>query len=203
MTEWVSQSEAVRLLADLGDNISQQALSQYLKGHPEVVRRDQGPGRSQLIDWNALKKSRGTRASRGPASQAQLPLSELMPAPTMPPERTPERSGETVDLSARRARADTDRAEFEARRARILAEQAEGKLISRDDAVSAFTASGIALTRAFEEGRLVAVDDIRAAPERREALLAMKAYERKVRVAFVQALRDVAANAVVEVVATE
>lgn len=203
MTEWVSQSEAVRLLADLGDTISQQALSQYLKGHPEVVRRDQGPGRSQLIDWDALKKSRGTRASRGPASQAQLPLVQPLPAPILPPERTPERSGETVDLSARRARADTDRAEFEARRARILAEQAEGKLISRDDAVSAFTASGIALTRAFEEGRLVAVDDIRAAPERREALLAMKAYERKVRVAFVQALREVAMNAVVEVAATE
>lgn len=203
MTEWVSQSEAVRLLADLGDTISQQALSQYLKGHPEVVRRDQGPGRSQLIDWNALKKSRGTRTSRGPASQAPLPQSEPPAPPMLPLERPPERSGETVDLSARRARADTDRAEFEARRARILAEQAEGKLISRDDAVSAFTAAGIALTRAFEEGRLVSVDDIRAAPERRDALLAMKAYERKVRLAFVQALREIASDAVSEVVAAE
>ena len=189
MTEWVSQAEAVRLLEELGDKISQPALSQYLKGHPEVVRRDGGPGRAQQIDWNSLKTSRATRSSRGPASQAALALPE--------PEarRSPAKSEETIDLSARRARADTDKAESDARRARILADEAEGRSIPKDVAINAFITAGLALTRAFEENRARAVDAIRASVDPREGSAAMREYETAVRTAFANALTDFAASA--------
>lgn len=75
-TEWVSQSEAVRLLAARDDEISQPALSQYLKKHPEVARQDGGPGKAQLIDFGSLVRSRATRRGRGPASMP-TPVQDL------------------------------------------------------------------------------------------------------------------------------
>lgn len=189
MTQWVTQAEAVRLLADLGDTISQQALSLYLKGHPEVVREQNG--RSVRIDWDSLKRSRGTRSARGPASQSPL-FEEAEPTrPTETALRAP-RDPEAADLSARRARADTDRAESDARRAKILAAEAEGRVIGRDAAINAFVTAGIALVRAMEEGRVLAVDEIRAAVDNRSALQAMKVYERNLRTTFANTLTDFA-----------
>lgn len=188
MTEWVSQSEAVKLLAGLGDSISQPALSQFLKGHPEVERKDQGPGRGMLIDFAALKRARATRLSRGPAS---APAGELQLVPPEPPRSDPDRDF-TADLSKRKAKADTESAEFNARRARILAEEAEGRLIDKDVAVRAFMASGVALLRSMEEGRRKAVDEIRAARDSREADIAMRKHETAMRAAFANALAELA-----------
>lgn len=188
MTQWVTQSEAVRLLADLGDRISQQALSLYLKGHPEVVREVEG--RSVKVDWASLRQSRGTRTSRGPASHT--PLFDPEPARAVEALPRPPKDREAADLSARRARADTDRAESDARRARILAEEAEGRVISRDTAVNVFVTAGIALVRAMEEARVLAVDEIRAATDTRGALLAMQRHERSIRTAFANSLTEFA-----------
>lgn len=190
MTQCVTQAEAVRLLADLGDTISQQALSLYLKGHPEVVREQHG--RSVKIDWESLRRSRGTRNARGPASQS--PLFEVETEPTKPTETAPRapRDPEAIDLASRRARADTDRAESDARRAKILAAEAEGRVIGRDAAINAFVTAGIALVRAMEESRVLAVDEIRAAVDNRAALQAMKTYERNLRTTFANALTDFA-----------
>lgn len=192
-TVWVSQAEAVRLLADLGDPISQQALSLYLKGHPEVIRSVEG--RSVRIDWESLKTSRATRSARGPASSA------VAAGPLFAPEPSPTHGGAKAsaprdpvanDLSARRAQADTQRAESDARTAKIKADEAEGRVINRDAAVNAFVTAGIALVRAMEEGRVLAVDEIRAAADTREALAAMQRHERSMRTAFANSLTEFA-----------
>lgn len=192
-TVWVSQAEAVRLLADLGDPISQQALSLYIKGHPEVVRKVEG--RSVRIDWESLKTSRATRSARGPAAVA------VVAGPLFAPEPSPTHGGakasaprDTVanDLSARRAHADTQRAESDARTAKIKADEAEGRVINRDAAVNAFVTAGIALVRAMEEGRVLAVDEIRGAADTRAALAAMQRNERAMRTAFANSLTEFA-----------
>jgi len=191
MTQWVSQAEAVRLLADHGDKISQQALSQYLDKHPEVTTKREG--RRVSIDWESLKVSRGTRAARGPASQSLFEIPAATPvAVTAPTETKPTRDPEAVALSARKARADTDRAESDARRAKILADEAEGRVFNRDTVVNAVTTAAIALVRAMEERRVLAVDEIRAAPDTRTALVAMQKHEREVRTAFANALTEFA-----------
>lgn len=194
MTEWVSQSDAVKLLAALGDKISQPALSQFLKGHPEVERQDQGPGRGMLINFDALKQARATRLSRGPAS---APVGELQLVPVA--QERSAASGETdaakdfsVELGRRKAKADTETAEFNSRRARILAEEAEGRLIDKDLAVQAFMAAGVALMRAMEEGRRKVVDDIRAARDSRTADMALADYQTAMRAAFANSLADLA-----------
>jgi hypothetical protein len=197
MTEWVSQSQAVRLLEALGDKISQPALSQFLKGHPEVERKDQGPGRGMLIDFDALKGARSTRISRGPASVpgGELPLAPPVAVSAPPPAEgrapDPEREA-SVLLSRRKAVADTETAEFNSRRARILAQEAEGRLLDKAVAMQAFMAAGAALVRALEDGRRKAVDSVRAAKSSREADLAMRAHEHAVRAAFAEALKDLA-----------
>ena len=202
-TLWVSQADAVQLLADAGDKISQQALSEYLKKHPEVAKRQEG--RRIWVHWLSLKSSRATRAARGPASQA--PLLDMAhepaaPAPSEAPSEAPK--GRIVDpLAARRAEADTARSEAEARRARVLADEAEGRVISRDTAVNAFTSAGIALVRAMEEARMVAVDEVRAANDVREAVLAMRKYENLVRAAFANRLTEFAVAAEPELAAAE
>lgn len=194
MTEWVSQSEARKLLADLGDVISQPALSQYLAGHPEITREEGGPGRPTKIDWHALKQSRSTRTSRGPASEpAAAPRLPLMPPAGGPAAVVRDRPRD--ELSERRAKADTDRAEFDARRARIQAEEAEGRLIPREKATGAFMAAGAALVTAQEEGRRGLIDKIRAAPDARSADLALRSYETAVRTAFATSLTEFAALA--------
>lgn len=173
--EWVSQADAVKLLAELGDVISQPALSQYLKGHPEVGREELGPGKGVRIDFASLRQSRETRRARGPSSEP---------------------SGGEVnvgdELSRRRAKADTETAEHNARRARILADIADGTAVRRDVAESAFRAAGAALVRAMEERRRLAVEAVRLAPDLRAADLEMRAYERAVRGAFAAALTDLA-----------
>jgi len=184
---WVSQADALRLLGELGDRISQQGLSQYLKGHPEVNR--QVEGRTVRIDWTSLRNSRATRTGRGPAQAPALgPLFEEERAAAPAGNRDPAKD----ELSARRARADTERAESDARRAAVLAAEAEKQVVNRDAATNAIVAAGIALLRAMEERRVLAVDEIRAAPDTREALIAMKRHEREIRTRFANALTDLA-----------
>ena len=202
-TLWVSQADAVQLLADAGDKISQQALSEYLKKHPEVAKRHEG--RRVWVHWPSLKASRATRASRGPASQAPLLDMAREPGPELPAEAPAEAPRvKIVDpLAARRAEADTARSEAEARRAKVLADEAEGRVISRDTAVNAFTSAGIALVRAMEEARMVAVDEVRAANDVREAVLAMRKYENQVRAAFANRLTAFAEAVEPELAAAE
>lgn len=201
MTEWVSQSEAVRLLSAAGDKISQPALSQYLKGHPEVPCEAAAPGKAQKVDFHALKRSRETRNGRGPSSAPLLDLGD----PEQPPAPAAEtrRGGPRDELGERKAVADTQRAEFDARRARILAEEAEGRLISRDVATAAFMSAGVALTRALEEGRRTLIDDLRSAPDARAAATVMRDYERAVRTGFANALAEFAAAADPQTAAAE
>ena len=188
--QWVSQADAVQLLAAAGDKISQQALSEYLKKHGEVATRKEG--RRSWVHWPSLKTSRATRTSRGPASQAPL----FDEARTMEPPAASEPAPARVTnvFGDRRAQADTERAEADARRARVLADEAEGRVINRDTAVNAFTTAGIALVRAMEEARMVAVDEVRAANDVREAVLAMRKYEALVRSALANSLTDFAAS---------
>lgn len=187
MTEWVSQAEALRVLAEAGDAISQPALSQYLKTHGEVPRKDGGAGKPTLIDIQALLASRESRRTRGPASA---------------PERTadPDPDAKPINpLGDRKARADVDRAEADARRARILADEAEGRTIPKDVAVAAFMTAGVELTRAMEEQRRAVVEAMRAARDPREADLAMRAYERAVRAAFSHSLANLAEAEIAQV----
>lgn len=185
---WVSQADAVQLLADAGDRISQQALSEYLKKHPEVAKRQEG--RRIWVHWPSLKASRATRSARGPSSQA--PLLDLAREPTTEAPAEAPRAKIIDPLGARRAEADTARSEAEARRARVLADEAEGRVINRDTAVNAFTTAGIALVRAMEERRMAAIDEVRAANDVREAVLAMRKHENAVRAAFANALTEFA-----------
>jgi hypothetical protein len=190
MTQWVSQSDAAKMLGDLGDPISQPALSQYLKLHGEVPRQAAGPGKAQLVDFAALRQSRETRRGRGPSNASEQPEMPLE-APEIPVPRDPVRN----ELGDRRAKADLDRAESDARRARVQADEAEGLVINRDTAVHAFRSAAVALNSAFDQGRRAAVEAIRAAKDAREADLAMRAYERAVRAAFASALTDIVAVA--------
>lgn len=193
MTEWVSQSEARRLLASMGDSISQPALSQYLAGHPEVARQDLGPGKPQLVDFAALKRSRATRMSRGPSSTPLLDLAAEAETPA--PVAASAQPRQRDELGERKAQADTQRAEFDARRARILAEEAEGALIRREEAVSAFMAIGVAVVRALEDGKRQLIEDVRAADDIRAADLVMRKYIRAVRAALASDLTTQAALA--------
>ncbi len=200
---WVSQADAVQLLADAGDKISQQALSEYLKKHPEVAKRQEG--RRIWVHWPSLKSSRATRASRGPASQAPLLDMAREPGPELPVEAPSDAPRvKIVDpLAARRAEADTARAEAEMRRARVLADEAEGRVINRETAINAFTSAGIALVRAMEEARMVAVDEVRAANDVREAVLAMRKYENLLRASFANSLSEFATASTPELAAAE
>lgn len=191
MTEWVSQSEARRLLESMGDRISQPALSQYLAGHPEVQRQALGPGKPQLIDFAALKQSRATRNSRGPSSTPLLDLAGEASAPETAPAPSPV-GRQRDELGERKAVADTQRAEFDARRARILAEEAEGRLIPRDEAVSAFMEIGVAVVRTLEDGKRQLIEDVRAAADIRAADMVMRKYIRAVRAALASDLTQVA-----------
>lgn len=203
--EWVSQSDAVRLLAERNDQISQPALSQYLKGHPEVQRRDQGPGKGMLIDFAGLVRSRATRRGRGPSSVpapvhmletpppvgfflTPPPASESVPPP--PPEGREDTF--SADLSKRKALADTETAEFNARSAKMRAMELEGRLIDKDLTRMAFQSAAVALLRALEDNRRRTVDDIRVARDGREADQVMRKYETTVRAAFASALSDLA-----------
>ncbi|PHY20918.1 hypothetical protein [Caulobacter sp. BP25] len=206
---WVSQTEAVRLLAERGDEISQPALSQYLKKHPEVARQDQGPGKPTRIDFPSLVRSRATRRGRGPSSTPtpvqDLPLGDAPPlvlvasqpdaataadAPASDP--PPRDSTFSNELAKRKAIAETETAEFNARSARIRAQELEGRLIDKDVAQLAFQAAGVALMRAMEDNRRRTLDDIRVARDGREADQAMRKYETTVRAAFASALSDLA-----------
>lgn len=189
---WVSQAEAIGLLAAYGDKISQPALSQYLKGHPEVVRKQDG--RSVLIDWESLRTSRSTRASRGPAeAPAETLILDVEPSPTHGSGKPASvRDPIASDLSARRAQADTTRAEDDARLAKIKADMAEGRVIDRAAAENAFVTAAVALVRAMEEGRVLAVDEIRGAADTRAALAAMQRHERAMRTAFANSLTEFA-----------
>lgn len=206
--EWVSQSDAVRLLAERNDQISQPALSQYLKGHPEVERRDQGPGKGMLIDFAGLVRSRATRRGRGPASvpvpvhlvqdppPAELELTPPPSAPVKDPEQSrepePKEATFSSELSKRKAIADTETAEFNARSARQRALEMEGRLIDKDVARMAFQSAGAALVRALEDNRRRTIDEIRFARDGREADLVMRKYETTLRAAFASALTDLA-----------
>ncbi|MDR7232283.1 hypothetical protein J2X45_003389 [Caulobacter sp. BE264] len=213
-TEWVSQSEAVRLLAARQDEISQPALSQYLKKHPEVARKDLGPGKAQMIDFASLVRSRATRRGRGPSSTPtpvhQLPIGEtptlnLVVAAVEPEaEEKPSREATfSTELAKRKAIADTETAEFNARSAKIRAQELEGRLIDKDQVSLAFQAAGVALLRAMEDKRRGVVDAIRAAQDARGADQAMRTYERDVRAAFAHALNDLALAAQPEALAAQ
>lgn len=195
MSEWVSQREALRLLKALGDDISQPALSQYMAKHPEVKRQSDGPGRPMRIEWESLKTSRISRRSRGPAEAPLLetPAAEAV-TETAPEQTTPAAKPDPgrSELSDRKAQADVSRSESDARRARILADEAEGRLIPRDVAVNAFMSAGTALVRSMEEKRRGLVDAIRASRDTREADLAVRSYETAVRQAFAGALNELA-----------
>jgi hypothetical protein len=188
MTEWVSQAEARRLLGELGDAVSQPGLSQYLAGHPEVIRESAGQGKAMKIDWESLKLSRQSRRSRGPA---EAPLLDVpAPEPKVEAARPEPIRNEMGD---RKAAADVSRAESDARRARILADEAEGRMLPRQAAANAFIAAGAALVRTLEEQRRPLIDAVRAARDHREADLAVKAYERTLRAKFASSLADLAA----------
>lgn len=213
-TEWVSQTEAVKLLAERADEISQPALSQYLKKHPEVARRDGGPGKAQLIDFASLVRSRATRRGRGPSSMPtpvqDLPIEtppvlELTPSASLPESPPPSdpapepaqavdtgESSFSRDLSKRKAVADTETAEFNARSAKMRALEMEGRLIDKDLAKAAFQSAAVALLRALEDNRRRTVDDIRVARDGREADQVMRKYETSVRAAFASAVSDLA-----------
>lgn len=190
---WVSQADAVTLLAGTGDKISQQALSAYLKKHTEVATRSEG--RRIYVHWPSLRTSRATRNARGPASQGALFEAPTTMEPAAPQEAAqPSIRAQVYDtFGHRRAQADTDRAEADARRAKVLADEAEGRVISRDTAINAFTTAGIALVRAMEEARMGVVDAVRAAPDARGAVMAMQNHEKAVRTAFANALSEYAA----------
>lgn len=213
-TEWVSQSEAVRLLAARQDEISQPALSQYLKKHPEVARKDLGPGKAQMIDFASLVRSRATRRGRGPSSTPtpvqELPIGEtptlnlVVAPPRVEAEEPPSREATfSNELSKRKAIADTETAEFNARSAKIRAQELEGRLIDKDQVTQAFQAAGVALLRAMEDKRRGVVDAIRAAQDARGADQAMRSYEREVRAAFAHALNDLALAAQPEALAAQ
>lgn len=213
-TEWVSQSEAVRLLAARQDEISQPALSQYLKKHPEVARKDLGPGKAQMIDFASLVRSRATRRGRGPSSTPtpvqELPIGEtptlnlVVSAAPAEAEEPPSREATfSSELSKRKAIADTETAEFNARSAKIRAQELEGRLIDKDQVTLAFQAAGVALLRAMEDKRRGVVDAIRAAQDARGADQAMRSYERDVRAAFAHALNDLALAAQPEALAAQ
>lgn len=202
-TEWVSQSEAVRLLAARQDEISQPALSQYLKKHPEVARKDLGPGKAQMIDFASLVRSRATRRGRGPSSTPtpvqELPIGEtptlnlvVTPAPAEAEEPPSREATFSTELAKRKAIADTETAEFNARSARMRALEMEGRLIDKGLVEGVFKSAAAALLQAFEQNRRRSLDEIRAASDARAAEKALRDYETTVRAAFASSLSDLA-----------
>lgn len=200
MDGWLSLADAARALSDSGDRISRPGLSQYLNTHPEVPRRSEGPGLPVYVDFAALRLSRQTRRGRGPNSSASAELVSFSSAPAnelaaQPLQKLPAPEGNLDPLAQRKAKADTERAESEARRAAVLAAEAEGRSIRKEVAVSAFRAAGVALARTLEEKRASAIEALASPLAARAADLAMRAYEREVRAAFAASLMDIAASA--------
>jgi hypothetical protein len=110
-----------------------------------------------------------------------------------PPEPKPE---VVVDeFGRRKAKADVDRAESEARRSRVLADEAEGRVINRDVAINAFRTVGAAIVQAFEQHRRQAVEELLAAKTEREAAIVMKGHERRIRQALAGSLSQIADQA--------
>lgn len=196
MTEWVSQGDAVKLLASDGDAISQPALSQYLNGHQEIPRQAGGPGRPTMIDLEALRSSRATRRSRGPASGPTGELNLLPPPPAPEPVAidpdAAAHSAMRTGFADRKSQADVQRAEAEARLSEIRARAAAGDFIAKAEAVAFARAVAVALVKAMEQRRHVAISEIRAAKDPREAAMAMEKHEQAIRAALASALADLA-----------
>lgn len=168
-TLWLSQGDAARRLCEEGDQVSRTALVRYLANHGEVPTRCDGPGKPVFVDFAALKASRERVVARKPdAAAAPEPV-----AASLPP-----RSPEFVE---RQRAATLETEEQKARLARIRADEAEGKIVRRDEAVAAFRSIAATLVQGFDARRRKICQRIRAASDLRGAEIAMREEEADLR----------------------
>lgn len=172
-TLWLSQGDAARRLCEEGDTVSRSALVRYLANHAEVPTKSEGPGKPVYVDFAALKASRSRAAVRKPDPVAPAP-SPAEPAASSFVPKTPE-------FVERQRQAQLDRDEQAARLARLKADEAEGKIIRRDEAIAAFRSIAAILVQGFEARRRKIVGRIRAATDTRGAEIAMRDEEADLR----------------------
>jgi hypothetical protein len=131
------------------------------------------------VDFLSLKRSRETRAARGPAS---APSADAVPELPSPPAAAV--SAFRPDLARRKAEADTSRSELEARTAALRVGEADGRLIQRSRATAAMMEAGVGLIRAFEECRRDLIAEVREAADVESAEVAVARFEDRMRAAL-------------------
>lgn len=123
--EWISITEAAVRLTEAGDTIDRSTLSRYLTQHSEALptRRE---GKSNLVDFTALKAHRGENIRIRPA------LSPSSSAKNVKPQSS-RFAGTQADGSARKAIADAELREMDlAERRRELTPVVEVDQAGRD-----------------------------------------------------------------------
>lgn len=152
---WLSQGDAAARLTAEGDAVSRTALVRYLGRHTEIPRRSDGPGHPVFVDYDSLKAHRAAHA----AARALQASSDGLPSHSPAPQ---------IDSFAARSRiARIEKEEHDARRARVLADEAEGRVVLKADAARAFSAIGTVLAQWFETNRRIIVSKLREAADQR------------------------------------
>lgn len=179
---WFSQSECARQLNNAGDPVTQQVLSRYLERYPEIPRRLDGPKRSMLVDFEALREHRkqNVRVQEEHAAAAAAPSS--LPAPVTPPR------DDAADLRLRERRAAAEKAEFDLAKAR-------GELIPLAAVERAIRAAGVELEHAFKSSRLERAEQLENSRDVRAKVAILVAQDDEVRTVFAAALLKLASGA--------
>lgn len=183
---WLSQSDAATRLSSEGDAVSRSALVRYLQKHPEIATRAGGAGQAVMVDYAALKAHRASHAARRTLLAPPAATAPASAAPAPAP----------VDHLSGRARiAKVEKDEHDARRAKVLADEAEGRVIDKAAAVASFRAIAVALLQGFESERRELVRKIRSAASEREAEIAVRRdYEPSLRARVVRELGAIIDN---------
>lgn len=176
---WLSQSECARQLNNLGDPVTQQVLSRYLERWPEIPRRADGPKRSVLVDFEALRAHR----QQNVRVQEEHAAAAGASAPAAAPARD-----DAADLRLRERRAAAEKAEFDLAKAR-------GELLPRAAVERAIRAAGVELEHAMKSTRLERAEQLENSRDVRAKVAILLQQDDGVRDAFAAALLKLASGA--------
>jgi hypothetical protein len=173
---WVNQGEAAERLTAEGDIVSRSALVRYLQKHPEIPTQKRGKGEPVFVDFAALKAHRADLAAR----------KQDEPPQTAKPAEAKVVAFDEVQGRSRNARVEKE--ESDARLARVRADEAEGRVVAKADALAAFTAIGAVLVQGFDGSRRRICQRIRGADDQRQAEIVMREEEGLLRALVVREL---------------
>jgi hypothetical protein len=173
----LSQGEAAERLTAEGDVVSRSALNRYLHKHPEIPTQSRGKGQPVFVDYVALKAHRADLAAR--KQDVETPAAPKPAEAKVVP---------IDEMHGRSRSARVEKEESDARLARVRADEAEGRVVGKADALAAFTAIGAVLVQGFDGARRRICQRIRGAADQRQAEIILREEEGLLRAVVVREL---------------